>query len=581
MPLINSEQPLTTNKSLKLIQAIRINNKKNLSKKQTKKIDDTSRSISMTKTKTNISNEKENIKFRSSKKKKNSILNIKIKSSYRNNSTKGKYLLFKNMFSLSSSEEKNNSKLKKNNKEKNHIDINIVEESSELKTFYYKLFKNGNDISTIKKCFEHRKNWQIAPESYNYNEIHFIWAPLSCQIKYDQINQENTNAKIITLINHYEYHAQLSNKLKMFKNLMIYCEENHLDLFSFVPLTILIEYQSSAFLRQFNCFSYIFNNISLFLNEPGKQKYKKYGYYFYVNYSDNKIGQRTSLYIPKSHYNGKNLWLIKAMNLNRGLAIKIIDSIESCENIIRNFYQGGIYKSVVDSEKKKEEEIVDNNKKVFFKLPKIARQISNDGFRHFKNHHGYCLYRQIDYYNLLKKNSDKTEQKKHYQSKKIILQKYIENPLLYNERKFDMRIWVLISYDMKVYIFKEGHLKATSCKYSLDEKDLFVHLTNYSVQKYGQNFQKFEVGNEISFDDFQNSLKKDYDLNIEVRKDLLDKVKKIIIISMKAVRKKINMNNRKGCFEIFGYDFMFDIDLNPFLIEINTNPGLEMVEPLS
>ena len=72
------------------------------------------------------------------------------------------------------------------------------------------------------------------------------------------------------------------------------------------------------------------------------------------------------------------------MNLNRGLAIKIIDSIESCENIIRNFYQGGIYKSVVDSEKKKEEEIVDNNKKVYFKLPKIARQISNDGFRYFK-----------------------------------------------------------------------------------------------------------------------------------------------------------------------------------------------------
>ena len=208
LPLINSEQPLTTNKSLKLIQAIRINNKKNLSKKQTKKIDDTSRSISMTKTKTNISNEKENIKFRSSKKKKNSILNIKIKSSYRNNSTKGKYLLFKNMLSLSSSEEKNNSKLK-NNKEKNNI--NIVEESSELKTFYYKLFKNGNDISTIKKCFEHRKNWQIAPESHNYNEMHFIWAPLSCQIKYDQINQENTNTKIITLINHYEYHAQLSN----------------------------------------------------------------------------------------------------------------------------------------------------------------------------------------------------------------------------------------------------------------------------------------------------------------------------------------------------------------------------------
>ena len=67
-----------------------------------------------------------------------------------------------------------------------------------------------------------------------------------------------------------------------------------------------------------------------------------------------KIGLKTTVYIPNTHYNGKNLWLIKAMNLNRGLAIKIIDSIESCENTIRYFYQGGIYKSLLYSEKMKD-----------------------------------------------------------------------------------------------------------------------------------------------------------------------------------------------------------------------------------
>ena len=58
------------------------------------------------------------------------------------------------------------------------------------------------------------------------------------------------------------------------------------------------------------------------------------------------------------------------------------------------------------------------------------------------------------------------------------------------------------------------------------------------------------------------------------------KIKNVIAISMKSVRKIININNRKGCFEIFGYDLMFDIDLNPYLIEINTNPGLEISSPL-
>ena len=580
LPSISIKKPLTSNKSFNLTQSIKIHNNMN-NKKLIKKLNTTSRSISIKKANINDSNESEKEQNKNSSKKKNHL----IKTTYRINNFKGNFLLYKKMCSLSSSEEKNKSKSKSKKNKIKKLKIHIVEEKNELKIYYYKIFKIGNDIKTIKKCFEHRENWQLAPESFKYNEINLIWAPLSCQVKYSELNQENISNKsgISTLVNHYEFHTQISNKLKMFKNLMIFCEENHLDLFSYVPLTILIEYQSPSFLRQFNGFAYVFNNITYLLAEPGMQKEskRKYRHYFYVDSdSDSKVGQKTTLYIPKNHYCGKNLWLIKAMNLNRGLAIKIIDSIESCENIVRYFYQGGIYKSVVDSEKMKDEEKEDTNKKVYFELPKILNKNNNNSkYRQFKNNHGFCLYRQIDYYTLLKKNNNE-DKKKHYQSKKILLQKYIENPLLYNGRKFDMRIWVLLTHDMKVYLFKEGHLKATSYKFSLDNKDFFVHLTNYSVQKYSDNFAKFEIGNEISFDEFQISLKKDYDLNIDVRKDILNKIKKIVGISMKSAKKNINMNNRKGCFEIFGYDLMFDIDLNPYLIEINTNPGLEISSPL-
>ena len=79
------------------------------------------------------------------------------------------------------------------------------------------MIKFGNDITTIKKCFEHRENWELAPESFKYNEINLIWAPLSCQVKYGEVNQETK--KILTLVNHYQFHTQISNKLKMFKNL--------------------------------------------------------------------------------------------------------------------------------------------------------------------------------------------------------------------------------------------------------------------------------------------------------------------------------------------------------------------------
>ena len=172
--------------------------------------------------------------------------------------------------------------------------------------------------------------------------------------------------------------------------------------------------------------------------------------------------------------------------------------------------------------------------------------------------------------------------------KRVLLQKYLENPLLYNGRKFDMRIWVLLNHEMNVYMFKEGHLKATSEKFNIKSNNLFIHLTNYSVQKYNIHFSEFEYGNEISFQQFQNFLDKKMEnenkikikIKIDFKIDILPKVKKIIMLSMEAIKETINENQRKFCFELFGYDFIFDNDFNPYLLEINTNPGLEESSPL-
>ena len=48
---------------------------------------------------------------------------------------------------------------------------------------------------------------------------------------------------------------------------------------------------------------------------------------------------------------------------------------------------------------------------------------------------------------------------------------------------------------------------------------------------------------------------------------------------MRSAKYKINKNRRNFQFEIFGYDFMMDSEFNLFLIEINTNPGLEESSP--
>jgi hypothetical protein len=52
-------------------------------------------------------------------------------------------------------------------------------------------------------------------------------------------------------------------------------------------------------------------------------------------------------------------------------------------------------------------------------------------------------------------------------------------------------------------------------------------------------------------------------------------MKRQTVIAMQSVAKKINPYRRKHCFELFGFDFMLDAELNCWLIEVNTNPCLE------
>lgn len=44
----------------------------------------------------------------------------------------------------------------------------------------------------------------------------------------------------------------------------------------------------------------------------------------------------------------------------------------------------------------------------------------------------------------------------------FVIQKYLENPFLIDGRKFDIRVWVLLTHDMTCYFFKEGYIRLSS-----------------------------------------------------------------------------------------------------------------------
>lgn len=76
-----------------------------------------------------------------------------------------------------------------------------------------------------------------------------------------------------------------------------------------------------------------------------------------------------------------------------------------------------------------------------------------------------------------------------------IVQKYMENPLIVAQRKFDLRQWVVVTNwnPVTIYFYDECYARFSVEEYSTDVNDLsnaFVHLVNNSIGKNSENFNK-------------------------------------------------------------------------------------------
>ena len=110
-----------------------------------------------------------------------------------------------------------------------------------------------------------------------------------------------------------------------------------------------------------------------------------------------------------------------------------------------------------------------------------------------------------------------------------IIQKYIEKPLLYQNRKFDIRCFMLltsINGILKAYFYQEGYVRTSSHKYSVHNlTNKAMHLTNDAIQKKSPNYGKFENANKLSFHDLQKYLDQFYKAkNINITSHLLPRM---------------------------------------------------------
>jgi hypothetical protein len=154
-----------------------------------------------------------------------------------------------------------------------------------------------------------------------------------------------------------------------------------------------------------------------------------------------------------------------------------------------------------------------------------------------------------------------------------VIQKYIERPLLYKQRKFDIRVWALITSKSQLYYYTKGYLRTSSEMYTVDSKYNYVHLTNNCLQQHGKKYGVYEEGNTISFERFQSYLDEVYP-GVDVEKHLVPRMKDLMIDCFLSVKNFLNSRKRKCSFELLGFDFLIDEDFRVWLIEVNINPYL-------
>lgn len=345
----------------------------------------------------------------------------------------------------------------------------------------------GNNSKLVKSIVEQKPAW-VEGNFSNSNEVQFIWQPTSKNIKFIRLAPYLPKQ----VINHFEGHSEISNKSNLFSNLNAFCKETCLNVLDFIPSTFCIDLKSNRVNSQIGLFVGVFKSLA---GEKAK-------------------AEETST-IPETHFCGKNIWIIKPADFNRGRGIKIFNTLEAFRNI-------------------------------------IAECVS-------------------DIHN-----------KRDAQESVYIIQKYIESPLLINNRKFDIRVWVLVTHKLGCYFYKEGYIRTSSEQYSLEDALLsnqYIHLTNNAIQKESSLYEKYELGNQLSFQSFEEYLKLHYPGKVSLS-SLIEDMKLMIKHSLSSVKKKLNPNNREFCFEIFGFDFILDSNGRVWLIECNTNPCIELSSPL-
>ncbi|DAZ96209.1 TPA: hypothetical protein N0F65_012571, partial [Lagenidium giganteum] len=182
-----------------------------------------------------------------------------------------------------------------------------------------------------------------------------------------------------------------------------------------------------------------------------------------------------------------------------------------------------------------------------------------------------------------------------------VVQRYVDNPLLIDGFKFDLRIYVLVYsvLPLKLYIFRNGLARFCTSQFkkptrkNLNQKRM--HLTNYAINKKSASFQQATSAsgdNKGSKRSLASVMKYLDDSGQLSSKKTWHQICDIVIKTLISIQPKLaatykSFFNGGGdgelgpkCFEILGFDIMLDTMGKAWLFEVNHAPSFAGDSPL-
>ena len=167
----------------------------------------------------------------------------------------------------------------------------------------------------------------------------------------------------------------------------------------------------------------------------------------------------------------------------------------------------------------------------------------------------------------------------------LIVQRYVMNPFLITGRKFDMRLYVLVTSlcPLRIYIHESGLARFATHEYDTGKSpsDLHMHLTNYSVNKKDESFVAANEGESVQNSKWSLKFLLHYLDTIGVNsKDVMKDVERAVVMTflagmteVKGFHNRYVLHRHTSC-ELYGVDVLLDSNLKPHIIEVNISPSL-------